>query len=367
MSVYLDHAATTRPEEAVIDAMCRCMRTCAVNPSAAYAAAGEARRELRLARREVAKALGADPAGIVFTSGGTESNSWVFSAFAGRPVVLSATEHHSVLHAARAWRCAVTLVSPDDQGIIRPEAVERALRPDTALISVHWANNETGMLQPIEAIHALSQRRRIPLHTDAVAAFGHTSVDARHCELMTLSAHKLYGPQGVGCLYMAPETPLRPLLAGGGQEGGRRAGTENVPGIAGFRVAVELAQASLTQEQERLGQLMSLLLQRLRDGIPSMAVLGDPARRLPGLCAVHLPGLSSEQAIAALDLLGIQVSGGAACASRSREPSHVYRAMGLTETQAGQVLRLSLGRYSTPADMAEAADAIIGVWRRYHR
>ncbi len=367
MPINLDHAATTRPEEAVTDAVCRWMRTGAANPSSPYAAAGEARKELRLARCEIAKALHAAPEGVVFTSGGTESNSWVFSAFAGRHVVLSATEHHSVLHAAQASRCAVTLVSPDAQGIIQPEAVEAALRPDTALISVHWANNETGMLQPVQAIHALSQRRHIPLHTDAVAAFGHTPVDARCCEFMSLSAHKLYGPQGVGCLYMAPETPLRPLITGGGQESGRRAGTENVPGIAGFRVAAELAQSGLAQEQERLRQLMARLLQRLREGIPAMTVLGDPARRLPGLCAVCLPGLSSEQAIAALDLLGVQVSGGAACASRSGEPSHVYRAMGLTADRVGQVLRLSLGRYSTPADVEEAADAIISVWRRYHR
>ncbi len=367
MPINLDHAATTRPEDAVTDAVCRWMRADAANPSSPYALAGEARRELRTARCAIAQALGADPAGIVFTSGGTESNSWVFSAFAGRPVVLSATEHHSVLYAARAWRCAVTLVPPDAQGIVQPEAVEAALRPDTALVSIHWANNETGVLQPIEAIHTLSQKRRIPLHTDAVAAFGHTPVDAGHCELMSLSAHKLYGPQGVGCLYMAPETPLRPLLTGGGQEGGRRAGTENVPGIAGFRVAVELAQADLARERELLGRMMTRLLQRLRDGIPAMTVLGDPARRLPGLCAVRLPGLSSEQAVAALDLLGVRVSGGAACASRSGEPSHVYRAMGLTETQAGQVLRLSLGRSNTPGDMEEAADAIISVWRRYHR
>ncbi|MGN0779238.1 MAG: cysteine desulfurase family protein [Aristaeellaceae bacterium] len=364
--ICLDHAATTCPEEAVIAAMAQCMRTCWANPSAVYGEAGQARRAMLQGRRTLAKLVHCDPAQLVFTSGGTESNNMALSLARGRHAVVSAIEHHSVLEAARRWADSVTLVQPDARGLVTPRQVEAALRPDTALVSVQWANNETGVRQPVEQIGQLLRARRIPFHVDAVQAVGHVPVDTACCDLLTLSAHKFYGPRGAGALVIRPGTPVKPLLVGGGQEGGRRAGTENVPAIVGMGVAAELALADMLPRAERERQLLRTLTALLRADIPGLCVLGEDAARLPGVMALRLPGLSSEVAIAALDSRGIQVSGGAACASSSGEASHVYRAMGLDEASAREVIRVSVGRYTTEADIRTAAQAIAEVWRTHH-
>ncbi|MGN0972206.1 MAG: cysteine desulfurase family protein, partial [Aristaeellaceae bacterium] len=243
--INLDHAATTCPEPEVIAAVAECMRDCWANPSAAYQGAAQARRTLLHTRRTLAKLLRCDPAEIVFTSGGTESNNTALRLAAGRHAVASYVEHSSVLEAARLWASDITLVQPNSQGVIHPEAVEAALRPDTALVSVQWANNETGVRQPVEAIGRLLRARRIPFHVDAVQAVGHVPVDVACCDMLSLSAHKFYGPRGAGALYVRQGTPMRPLLAGGGQEGGRRSGTENVPAIAGMGVAADMALSDM--------------------------------------------------------------------------------------------------------------------------
>ena len=364
--IYLDHAATTPPDESVIEAMNACMRAAWANPGAAYAAAGAARRALRQARCEVAALLNAAPEELLFTSGGTEGNNHALTLAAGGHVVLSAIEHASVLNAARRQGCAVTLVAPDIDGVIQPEAVERALRPDTRLISVQFANNETGVLQPVREIGALARRRRVPFHCDAVQAFGHVPVDVRACsiDLLTVSAHKCYGPRGIGGLFVRTGTPLLPMLAGGGQEFGLRAGTEDVAAAAGFGAAAMLARAELADHVRRERALMDGFIRRLCAVIPDCVILGGCAPRLPGIAAVLLPGLSSEQAIAELDQMGIQVSGGAACAAQSREVSHVYRAMGLDGADARCVLRVSIGRSTTAEDLCRAAEAIKQVYAR---
>lgn len=364
--IYLDHAATTPPDERVIEAMNTCVRAAWFNPGAAYAAAGEARRALRQARASVASMIGAEPEAVVFTSGGTEGNNHAMTLASGGHAVVSAIEHSSVLNAARRWCREVTLVQPDASGRVLPEAVERALRPDTRLISVMFANNETGVLQPIREIGMLARERRIPFHCDAAQAFGHVPVDVGSCQvdLMTLSAHKCGGPRGIGALYVRMGTPLQPMLAGGGQEFGLRSGTENVPAAAGFGVAVGLAREDLDARALRERAMMEAFIRRLRVLVPGCEALGSGAPRLPGILAVLLPGLSSEQAIADLDQMGIQVSGGAACASRTREVSHVYRAMGLDEDAARCVLRVSIGRGTRSEDLARAADAIARVYAR---
>lgn len=362
--IYLDHAATTPPDERVIEAMGRCMREVWQNPSAAYAAAGGARRALRQARQTVADMLNAAPQEIVFTSGGTEANNQALLAARGGHAVVSAIEHASVLNAARALCREVSLVPPDADGIVSPEAIARALRPDTRLISVQFANNETGALQPVAAVGALARARRVPFHCDAVQAFGHVPIDvaALNIDLLSLSAHKLYGPRGAGALYARQGVAL-PLMHGGGQESGLRPGTENVPAVCGLGVAAALARDDMDARAARERALLSAFIGDMKRRIPACRPLCEDAPRLPGLVAVLLPGLSSEKAVAALDLRGIQVSGGAACASRERAASHVYRAMGLSEGEAACVLRVSIGRRTTEDDLIAAAEEIGRLYR----
>ena len=338
LSIYLDHAATTPADQRVVEAMCLCMREAFYNPSAAYSAAGHARRTQRMARQAVAQLPGCD--------GGAR----------GRHAVVGAMEHTSVLEAARAYASHVTLVPPDENGVIRPEAVQSALRPDTALVSVQWANNETGVLQPVEQIARVAHSGGALFHTDAVQAFGHVPVHTREIDLLSLSAHKFYGPRGVGCLYVRSGTALPALLYGGGQESGLRAGTENTPAICGLGVAAELAEADLDRRAQRERELMQLFV-GLLDGCGAR-VLGQNAPRLPGVMALWLPGHESEGLIARLDTKGIQVSGGAACAAGSGLPSHVYLAMGLSAREARCVLRISPGRSTTRHQMETAAAAL---------
>lgn len=359
--IYLDHAATTRPDDRVIEAVSRCMAESWANPSSPLSAAGAARRELRLARQAVAGMLNAGAQEILFTSGGSEANSHALTLSAGGHAVVSAIEHASVLNAARRWAREVTFVMPDGNGVIRPEAVAAALRPDTRLISVQLVNNETGTIQPVADIGGLARARRVPFHCDAVQAFGQVPIDVQvmHIDLLSLSAHKLYGPRGVGALYARQGTPLHPLIDGGGQEFGLRSGTENVPGVCGLRVAAELARADMAARAARERELMDGFLAQLRKKIPGARLLCAGAERAPGIAAVLLPGMDSERAVAMLDARGVAVSGGSACASRENAPSHVYTALGLSERDAKCVLRVSIGRHTT-ADELRAAAGIIG-------
>jgi len=363
--IYLDHAATTPPDAAVIRAMADCMAAAWQNPGAAYAPSEGPRRMLRQARQAIAGMLNARPQEILFTSGGTEGNNQAMTLARGGHAVVGAVEHASVLKAARRYAGEVTLIPPDTDGRIPPEAVERALRPDTRLICVQFANNETGALQPVGGIGALARARRIPFLCDAVQAFGRAPIDVRALgiDLLTLSAHKFYGPRGAGALYVRQGLPLAPLIEGGGQEFGLRSGTENVPAVEGMRVAAALAAADMDDRAEREHALASGFISQLKERIPGCTLLAENAPRLPGVMAVLLPGLPSEQAVADLDLLDIQASAGAACAARSDYVSHVYRAMGLDESDARCVLRFSLGRENTQADMNAAAEAIARVYK----
>ena len=359
--INLDHAATTAPDEAVILAMAEAMRDAPCNASAAYGAAGAARRIHRLCRAQLASMLACDPQEIFFTSGGTESNNWAVQSFSGSHMIISAIEHHCVIEAARACAFSVTLVPPDKTGYVAPESIAAAIRPDTRLICLQAANNETGVVQPVREVYAITKPRGIHLHVDAVAAFGHIPLDAACCDSMSLCAHKLYGPRGIGALFVRSGSMIKPLLHGGSQESGLRAGTENTPAIRGFHVAAELAAQDMAARAEREKSLLDAFANRLNTS--GIARLGESRARLPGVCALLLPGVGAEQAIAALDLKGILISGGAACASKSGAPSHVYTAMGLSQREASNVVRVSIGRHTTPEELEYAAQEIEALLR----
>ncbi len=363
--IYLDHAATTPADERVVEAMARCMRENWRNPSAAYAGAGAARRALREARASVAALIGATPQEVLFTSGGTEANNQALLAAKGDHAVVSAIEHASVLNAAKALCASVTLAPPDGDGRVSPQVVARALRPDTRLICVQLANNETGVLQPAAEIGALARARRVLFLCDAVQAAGHIPVDVRalNADLLTLSGHKFYGPRGVGALYVRQGVALPPLIRGGGQELGLRAGTENLPAIAGLGMAAQIVMADLAAEAQRERALLAAFVEEVTRRIPEARLLGEGAPRLPGVAALLMPRLTSEAAIAALDMKGVEVSGGAACASRERAVSHVYRAMGLPERDALRVIRVSIGRGTTQSDLRRAAEVLEEVYQ----
>ena len=361
-TVYLDHAATTPPAPAVLDKMTACAREAWSNPSAVYEAAGAARREMRIARRQIAQMLGCDMQELLFTSGGTEANNGALRLAQGKHAVLSAIEHPSVLRAAQEMRCDVTLVEPDARGVIDPQAVAAAIRPETALISVQAANNETGVLQPVVQIGRIARARRVPYHCDAVQAFGHVPLSASDCSLMSISAHKLCGPRGIGALYVRSGVMLPPLLVGGEQEFSLRAGTENVPAIAGFGLAARLAQEDMAARAQRERALMADFLTQLGEGDPVCRVLGADAPRLPGVAAVFFPHVPAHRFLAALDLLGVQASGGAACRMRENAVSPAYRFMGLSQTEAACVLRFSLGRDTAADALHYAAQCVVRVY-----
>ncbi|MBR1770783.1 MAG: IscS subfamily cysteine desulfurase [Lachnospiraceae bacterium] len=366
--IYLDHAATTRVAPEVLEAMLPWLQADYGNPGALYQSGVKARNALRTARESVAALMHAHPEEIYFTSGGTEADNWALTATAeafaakGRHIITSRIEHHAVLHTC-AWLerrgYEIMYLKPDRDGLIAPEEVERAIRPDTILISVMLANNEVGTIQPIAQIGALARAKGILLHTDAVGAFGQIPVDveALQADLLSVSAHKLHGPKGVGCLYIRNGVRIGALLQGGAQERNRRAGTENVPGIVGFGVAAECAGKRL-QESETVVQLREHMIQRLLAEIPQSHINGHRDRRLPGNIHISFDGIEAESLLIRLDMDGICASAGSACTSGSLEPSHVLLAMGQSATEARSSIRLTLGADNTPEEIDAAADAI---------
>ena len=347
----------------MIRAVCACMAECSANPSAAYTAAGKARREIRLAKETLSQMLGCDRSEIIFTSGGTEANNLALKQAAGRHVILSAMEHKSVLEAAKHLGCEISLVAPNANGQMDAANIQGAIRSNTALISVQTVNNETGVIQSIAEIGAIARQHNILFHTDAVQAFGHMPIDvnAANIDLLSASAHKLYGPRGIGFLYVRQGVPAIPLILGGRQEGALRAGTENVPAIAGFRVAAELAEVDMTARRERVAQLMTAFITALKQKKPEIMEISAHTDRLPGIRALRLPRQSSEWVIAKLDSSGIRVSGGAACGTSEATPSHVLLAMGFSEIEANEVIRISPGRHTTAVEMQKAAETISGL------
>lgn len=359
MKVYLDHNAGTPLHPGVLAAMCECLSGMPGNPSSTHQFGRAARAQLDRARAQVAALVGAHPSQVIFTSGGTEANNLALHAVtAGRApghLAVSAIEHPSVLEAARALRKSgwqLDLIEVDSDCRITPEALRRALKPDTRLVSVMLANNETGVIQPVSELAAVARAAGVLLHTDAVQAAGKIGVDfeASGAQLTTLSAHKIYGPKGAGALIVDKSLDLEPMLFGGGQERGLRAGTENLAAIVGFGVAAELASATLAEEGERQRQLRDCLQAGLKRHA-QVTLFAEHAPRLPNTVQFSIAGLDGETLLMQLDKAGIAVSSGSACASGSSEPSHVLLAMGVDPLLARGAVRVSLGRETTRQDI----------------
>jgi cysteine desulfurase len=368
--IYLDYAATTPVRPEVLEAMLPFFGAGGYNPSSVHAEGRAARTALDDARERVARVLGAKPKEIVFTGSGSEADNLAITGVAralrarGRHIVSVITEHHAVLHTLDAlkdegWQ--VTLLGVDSAGRVDPEAFAAALRDDTVLASVAYANNEIGTIAPIAQLAKLAHARRVRFHTDAVQAPAYLPVDVRELgvDLLSVAAHKFYGPKGVGALYVREGTPVAPLLHGGGQEFAKRAGTENVAGIVGMARALELAAEERAEAAVRIGALRDRLEAVICEQLEGARVNGAGAPRLPNNLNLAIPGVDSGGLLARLDLDGLAVSAGSACASGVVEPSHVIAALGLPLEWSRGVVRLSLGRSTTEEEITRAGQILV--------
>jgi len=367
--IYLDHAATTPTRPEVLEAMLPYFTHLYGNPSSFHSVGRDAGEAVESARAAVARHLGAQPDEIIFTSGGTEADNHALEGVAyaradrGRHIVTTKIEHHAVLETCefletRGFRVTEVPVSRD--GLVDPDEVRRAVTGETVLVSVMHANNEVGTVQPIAEIGALCRERGVLFHTDAVQTVGHlpTIVDDLNVDLLSLSAHKFYGPKGVGALYVRRGVELTRFLHGGGQEAGRRASTQNVPGIVGLARALDLAQAKMDGEAERLSGLRDELWRGIERNIDHVYLNGHPTLRLPNNVNFSVEGIEGEATLLALDMAGIAASTGSACSSGSLEASHVTLALGLSPELARSSIRMSLGRSTTPEDVGHVVDIL---------
>ncbi len=366
--IYLDNNATTRPAPEAVEAMLPYMKELYSNPSSIYSFAQEAKRHLEAFRERVAQLIGARPEEIVFTSGGTESDNLAIKGYAlanshkGKHVITTAIEHKAVLETVK-WLgeqgFEVTLLPVDSRGVLILEELERAIRPDTILVSVMAANNETGVIQPIEEVVRIAHQHGVPVHTDAVQALGKipVNVEAWGVDMLSASAHKFHGPRGVGFLYIRKGIKITPLFHGGGHERKRRSGTENLAGVAGMVKALELAVEFLPKFEKEVGALRDRLEEGILERIPDVIVNGRGAPRVPNTLNVAVKFVEGEAMLMMLDQFGICASSGSACTSGTLDPSHVLLAMGLDHATAHGSLRFSLSRYNTPDDV----DAVLEV------
>jgi len=373
--IYLDHAATTPLRPEVRAAMEPYLSADGFgNPSSLHADGQRAKRALDAARDTLACALGAQFSEITFTSGGTEADNAalvgvMLARGRGSHLITTQIEHEAVIETARFLEklgFSVTYLPVDEQGRVAPRSVADALTDRTALVSVMHANNEVGTVQPLREIADLVHAHEAYLHTDAVQTFSQLPVNVHDLgvDLLSVSAHKIYGPKGVGALYVRSGIPIEPLLHGGGQERERRAGTENVPAIAGFGEAVRLLLPEREAVAARLTLLRDTFLAALRQRVPSMVLNGHPAERLPNNINLSFPGLDAETLLLTLDRAGISASSGSACTSGSIEPSHVLTAMGLPDDRVNSAIRLTLGRDTTRAEVDRAVDILAGIVTR---
>ncbi|HET9495776.1 MAG TPA: cysteine desulfurase family protein [Chloroflexia bacterium] len=381
-SVYLDHAATTAVHPDVVAAMVPYFTASYGNPSSVHAWGRAAHQGMENARRQVAAVLRCRPREIVFTSGGTESDNlalkgamWAYrrglnprkdpSVGPGH-LIISAIEHHAILHSAEDLEShgfEVTVLPVDRFGVVNLEDVRAAIRPDTVLVSIMYANNEIGTIQPVKEIAEIAHEAGAYFHTDAVQAGAYLDLnaDAIGADLLSLSAHKFYGPKGVGVLYMRHETAVLPQQHGGSQESRRRASTENVPGIVGLGAALSRVHANREAESEYVVGLRDRLIRGVQERIPGVHLMGHPEQRLHNNAAFCIEGLEAETLLLRLDMRGIGASSGAACASGSTEPSHVLRALGVSRELAEGSLRLTVGLENTPEDIDYTVEVLAGL------
>jgi len=356
--IYLDHAATTPVHPLVRREMSLWFTDSYGNPSSMYSVGVEAKSAIEAARKQVAALIGAAPEEIYFTSGGTESDNWALRGIAyasekkGKHIIISSIEHHAVLDTAE-WLgrhgFEITRLPVDGTGLVDPDDVRKALRPDTILVSIMHANNEVGTIEPIPEIGRILRERGVPFHVDAVQTVGNypLSVNELGCDLLSVSAHKLYGPKGIGALYIRKGIRIDKYMTGGGQESNKRAGTYNVPGIVGLGKACEIALEEMPAHIEPIRKLREKLREGIFSRIADVRLNGHPERRLPNNLSVCVQGIEGESMLLCLDMNRVCVSSGSACTTGSLEPSHVLIAMGLPPEVAHGSLRFTLGRDNT--------------------
>ena len=365
--IYLDYAASAPPYPQAIERQAEVALRAFGNPGAVHASGNRARRLLQESRRSLARLLKVREQEIFFTSGGTEANNWAvkLGCVPGRRhIVASAMEHKSVLEPLKEMErlgYRVSYIRPDEDGRISVETAQKAMTADTGLLCIQAVNNETGVIQDTAAFAALAKKYGARYFCDAVQSFGHGDQDFCCADLISLSAHKLGGPRGVGCLAVRYPIFIDPLIRGGGQEFSRRSGTENLPGIAGFAVAAELATGEPETEKARLRALRDEFSRKLKEAVPNLVINGENAPRHPGILSCRFPGITGEEMAARLDLKGICVSPGAACGAREGKPSHVLQAMGQTEQQAREAVRFSLGRLTTREEIDATIQAVADI------
>ena len=369
MQIYADNAATTKMSQVAIDAMLPYFTNVYGNPSSLHSAGQEAKEALEDARARVAKCLGCEAREIYFTSGGSEADNQAIrsAAFYGarkgkKHIISTAFEHHAVLHTLKALEkegFEITLLDVSQGHNITAQQVRDAIRPDTCLVTCMYANNEIGSVLPIAEIGAVCKEAGVPFHTDAVQAVGHIAIDvkAQNIDMLSLSAHKFHGPKGVGALYCRRGLPLVNVIEGGAQERGKRAGTENLPGIMGMVAAMEDSCAHLEENMARVAVMRDKLIAGLSQ-IPHSALNGDPVNRLPGNVSFCFEGIEGESLLLLLDMKGVCASSGSACTSGSLDPSHVLLAIGRVHDVAHGSLRLSVSEYNTDEEMDHILEVV---------
>ncbi len=367
--IYLDNAATTQPDEKVLESMLPYFREYYGNPAAIYTLAGESGKAVAKARTQVADLLHAKREEIYFTGGGTESDNWAIKAIAdlyereGCHIITTRIEHHAVLHTCEYLEkkgCRVTYVDVDKEGKVLPEEIRRAICPDTRLISVMAANNEIGTIQPLEEIGKIAKEHGILFHTDAVQAFGHIplDVDALQVDMLSASGHKLHGPKGVGILFVRRNVKLGSFIHGGAQERHRRAGTHNVPAIVGMGAAAELAGERMTESMRKESELRDYLIEKILTEVPGSILTGGRENRLPNNASFCFEKIEGESLLILLSQQGICGSGGSACSTGAVGPSHVLAAIGIDKELSKGALRLTVSSRTTTEELDEAVAAI---------
>ena len=373
--IYLDNAATTKVRQEVVDAMLPYFTEQYGNPSSVYKFAGESKKAVDNARDIIAKSLNTNSQDIYFTAGGSESDNWALKATAeayrskGKHIITSKIEHHAILHTCDYLEkegYEITYIDVDENGIVKLDELEKAIREDTILISIMFANNEIGTIQPIKEIGEIAHRHNVIFHTDAVQAYGHIPIDVENMNIDMLSAsgHKLNGPKGIGFLYIRKGLKLRSFVHGGAQERRRRAGTENVTGIVGFGKAVEIAMNNMQERIDKEIALRDRLIEKVLKRVPYTRLNGDRTKRLPNNVNFSFQFIEGESLLIMLDMKGICASSGSACTSGSLDPSHVLLAIGLPHEIAHGSLRLTLSEENTEEEIDYVVDAIVEIVER---
>ncbi|MDP4094297.1 MAG: cysteine desulfurase NifS [Bacillota bacterium] len=373
--IYFDHAATTATRKEVVEAMLPYFTEKFGNPSSIYTLGRESKKAIEESRDKVAKALGATSKEIFFTGSGTEADNWAVKGVAyanrqkGKHIITTSIEHHAILHTCQYLESdgfEVTYLPVDENGLVTPEQVEKAIRPDTILISIMFANNEIGTIQPIAEIGKIAKTHKIYFHTDAVQAVGNVpiNVEEMNIDLLSLSGHKFYGPKGIGALYVRKGTKMISFMHGGAQERGRRASTENVAAIVGLGKAIEIATEKMDEYNKKLLALRDRTIEEIQKKIPFIKLNGDRYKRLPGNVNFSFNFIEGESLLLMLDMKGIAASSGSACTSGSLDPSHVLLAIGLPHEIAHGSLRITFGEENTQEDVDYLLEALVPIVER---